>query len=322
MPLNIIRGDITKLNVDAIVNAANETLLGGGGVDGAIHRAAGPELLKECRTLNGCKTGQAKITKGYNLPAKYVIHTVGPIYKGGNSGEEGLLRSAYRESLKLAGEKKLGSVALPLISAGVYGYPKDEAVNIALEEMNAFLKDHDMDLFLVIFDEEIRIIQPDLKDEVEVFVQENFLGDLKYQQRRIRTSLELQDVLMEERWNLPEQLDQLDETFSQSLLRLIDEKGLDDVTCYKKANIDRRLFSKIRSNPDYKPSKETAVAFCIALELNEEEADNLLMKAGYALSNSSKFDVIIKYFIVHEIYDVYEVNKVLFEFDQKLLGSW
>ena len=325
MPLQIVRNDITTMKVDAIVNAANESLLGGGGVDGAIHRAAGPELLAECRTLNGCKTGQAKVTKGYRLPAKFVIHTVGPIWRGGGHGERELLVSAYRSSLELALANGCETVAFPLISSGVYGYPKDQALKVAVDTIGEFLLSHDMTVYLVIFDRAAYTIGGKLFAEIASYIDDRYVDahtDSRETQRR-RMAL---DVIPSEtpQW-MPAPCTMgasgLDESFSRMLLRKIDERGMTDAQCYKKANIDRKLFSKIRSDVHYKPSKPTAMAFAIALELPLAEAREMLEKAGFAFSHASKFDIIVEYFIAHQNYNIFEINEALFAFDQSLLGG-
>jgi len=318
MPIQIERNDITKIKCDAIVNAANNSLLGGGGVDGAIHRAAGRGLLEECRKLGGCKTGEAKITGAYNLPCKYVIHTVGPVWHGGEYGEEQLLISCYRNSLKLANEHQCETVAFPLISAGVYGYPKDEALRIAVNEISRFLLENEMTVTIVVYDKQSFQISKKLIADIREYIDERYIDEhfvarsnILYSDGNLpkRSSANLRDVV-----------GSVDESFSEMLLRKIDEKGMTDAQCYKKANIDRKLFSKIRNNPGYKPSKATAIAFAIALELSLDEATELLLKSGYALSPSSKFDVIVEYFIRNHRYDIFEINEALFEFDQPLLG--
>ena len=341
MPLQIVRNDITKMEVDAIVNAANESLLGGGGVDGAIHRAAGEGLLAECRTLGGCKTGMAKITGGYNLPAKYVIHTVGPIYKDGNHGERELLESAYRKSLTLASEQGCKTVAFPLISSGAYRYPKDQALKVAIDVIGDFLLKNEMTVYLVIFDRASYSIGEKLFSDITEYIDDNYVEDsIDYylEHRRILSSYppnisvsrsikdyidfdgcESDDLSLED--ELDEKLKCIDESFSEMLLRLIDERGMTDVECYKRANVDRKLFSKIRTNPGYKPSKSTALAFAISLRLTLEETEDFLKKAGYALSHSNKFDIIIEYFISKGRYNIFEINEALFAFDQSLLGG-
>lgn len=392
MPFRIVSGDITKLHVDAIVNAANSSLLGGGGVDGAIHRAAGPRLLQECRTLHGCKTGEAKVTLGYDLPAKYVIHTVGPIWQGGGYGEEDLLRSAYRNSLDLASEKNCESVAFPMISAGVYGYPKDQALDVAVSTIRAFLEDHEMDVILVIFDRDSFRFDTDLYSDISGYLRQTYSGEPRSsslfagmakptaseEKTATRRSLfsrskstakancesAVREVLDEEAApqevmeeasaldkdlpvmgmqaeamycasamakevpvqasapdDLAAALKNLDESFSQALLRMIDSKGMKDSECYKKANIDRKLFSKIRSDVNYRPSKQTVLAFAVALELDLPETEAFLKKAGFALSHSNKADVIVEYFIANKNYDMYRINEALFAFDQNLLGA-
>ena len=338
MPLEIVRNDITKMTVDAIVNAANESLLGGGGVDGAIHNAAGPKLLAECKTLGGCKTGQAKITGGYNLPAKYVIHTVGPIYKDGKHGEKALLESCYRESLALAKAYNCETVAFPLISSGVYGYPKDQALKVAIEVISDFLLENEMKVYIVIFDKAAYKISEKLFSDIAEYIDDNYVDrSTDHRRESMRMNYPCQSVMsgsaqpefldlceckaMSAEDDLDAKLKQIDESFSQMLLRKIDEKGMTDAECYKKANIDRKLFSKIRSDVHYKPSKPTAIAFAISLELTLSETEDMLKKAGFALSHSNKFDIIIEYFISKGNYNIFEINEALFAFDQSLLGA-
>ena len=341
MPLEIIRNDITKVQVDAIVNAANSSLLGGGGVDGAIHKAAGPELLEECRTLGGCLTGQAKITKGHKLPAKYVIHTVGPVWHGGSQGEEQLLRDCYRNSLALAKEHGLESIAFPLISAGAYGYPKDQAMQVAISVIGEFLMNHEMMVYLVVFDQSAVVLSEKLFASINQYIDDRYVEEHAiYRNRRFREGeLELDSEFVEEpvksfghiaepdkayhlgERNLEDLVNHPDETFSQMLIRLIDEKGMTDPVVYKKANLDRKLFSRIRNNIHYRPSKPTVLAFAISLKLNLDETRDLLARAGFALSHSSKFDIIVEYFIEAGMYNIFEINEVLYAFDQNTLGG-
>ncbi len=330
MPLIIVRNDITKMSVDAIVNAAKESLLGGGGVDGCIHRAAGPELLQECRTLGGCRTGEAKLTGAYRLPCKYVIHTVGPVWNGGSHGERKQLASCYRTSLALAKEHGCETVAFPLISSGVFGYPKDQALRVAVDTISEFLAENDMTVYIVIFDRTAYQISSKLFADIAEYVDDHYVDahtDSQRERLRRMSVLESRTLSADAAaapmavGGLDSLLAHLDAGFSETLLKLIDRSGKKDSEIYKKANVDRKLFSKIRNNPDYKPSKPTAVAFAIALELSLPETCDLIARAGYALSPSSKFDVIIEYFIMQRDYDIFKINEALFAFDQSLLGA-
>lgn len=330
MPFQIVRHDITKMKVDAIVNAANPALKMGGGVCGAIFSAAGKENLQaECDRIGGCKTGQAVITGGYDLPAKYIIHTVGPIWSGGNHDEPRLLYDCYTNSMILALQYKCSSVAFPLISSGIYGYPTDQALKIATAAITDFLLDHDLMVYLVVFDKKALAISEKLFAEIDKFIDDNYVEDMdaRFVRDRELQYYEIQDAVPSEvsmkkkaKRRLSDLIDELDESFSQMVLRLIDEKGLTDVQTYKRANLNRKLFSKIRTGKGYNPSKPTALALAIALQLNLDQTSDLLRKAGYTLSHSHKFDVIIEYFITEGRYDINEINQVLFHYDQSLLG--
>ncbi len=336
MPFEIIRDDITKVSVDAVVNPTNPSFTGDGGVDKAIHLAAGPELSEECRKLGGCGIGQAKITKGYNLLAKYIIHTVGPIWQGGMHNEEQLLADCYKNSLELAKDHELKSIAFPLISSGTLGYPKDRALSTAISVISDFSLNNEMMIYLVVFDKKAYMLSEKLFTSITQYIDDKYIkehicenrGDYERSYRieekrskdygRMTTMVTV--PMQKHKRSLEDVLKHIDETFSQMLLRLIDESGMSDAETYKKANIDRKLFSKIRNDVNYKPSKPTALAFAIALRLNLDETKDLLLKAGFALSCSSKFDIIIQYFIENGNYDIFEINEALFAFDQSLLG--
>lgn len=336
MAFQIIRNDITKMNTDAIVNAANSSLAPGGGVCGAIFDAAGyEELHKACLAIGHCDVGKAVITPGFALAAKYVIHAVGPIWQGGNQGEEQLLKSCYRSAMELAEQNGCRSVAFPLISSGIYGYPAAQAMKCAMDAIGDYLFDHDLDVTLVIFNKEALTISQKLFADIQCYIDERYIGEKCFMRRRNEAAIHqkqleeqcfaapcaaTREVAMQPFDSLEDLMDNAAETFSQMLLRLIDEKGISDAEAYKRARIDRRLFSKIRSNKDYTPTKTTVLAFAVALELNLDQARDLLAAAGYAFSPVSKFDLILEYFITNGIYDLFTINETLFHFDQKIFG--
>jgi O-acetyl-ADP-ribose deacetylase len=331
MPLEIVRNDLTKMHVDVIVNAANSALQMGGGVCGAIFNAAGAtDLQAACDEIGGCPVGEAVMTDGFRLPAKKIIHTVGPIWKGGTANEETLLKNCYKNALALAVAEGYESIAFPLISSGIYGYPREQAFQVAMSTISEFLLEHDIYVYLVVFDQKAFGISRKLFTSVAEYIDEHYVDEHEVTYSSNRRQLD-EEILREaapypiempiSKRNLEDVLAQMDESFSESLLRLIDEKGMTDAATYRKANIDRRLFSKIRNAVDYTPLKKTVIAFAIALELNLDETIDLLAKAGYTLSQSYKFDVIIGYFIEEEVYNIHEINEVLFSFDQALLGA-
>jgi O-acetyl-ADP-ribose deacetylase (regulator of RNase III) len=353
MPLSIVRNDITAMQVDAIVNAANTELKMGGGVCGAIFNAAGASKMQAaCSKLAPIRTGDAVATKGFSLPAKHVIHAAGPVYRDGKSGEEELLRACYVNSLDLAKDCGCESVAFPLISSGIYGYPKDLALSVATSAIGGWLSDNDndMDVSLVMFDKAAFMLSQELHGVVQSFIDENYV-DVREETRRSPPGADSTAFTQEEsfaaftaieapmpaqgfaiRESMPSlgvasqaSFDygkvRLDEPFSTTLLRLIDLKGRTDVEVYKRANIDRKLFSKIRTGKGYMPGKKTVVALAVALELSLPETRDLLERAGFALSRSVMFDVIVEFFITRRKYDIFEINNVLFEYDQPLLGG-
>jgi len=339
MPLEIARNDITKMTVDVIVNAANSSLQMGGGVCGAIFDAAGVQKMQAaCDRIGGCKVGGAVLTDGFDLPAKYVIHTVGPIWCEGNNIQAKQLSDCYTHSLELALETKCVSIAFPLISSGIYGYPRDEALQIAIEAIGNFLFHNEMQVYLVVYDKRTFALSESLFSKISRYIDDNYIEEhakfRKMEPFEYRQRCEMQEMTASDeiytssapqflpyKRDLKDVVGQLDESFPAMLLRLIDEKGMTDVETYKRANIDRKLFSKIRSGKGYTPSKVTAIAFAVALELNVDETKDLLKKAGFTLSRSYLFDVIIEYFIEEKIYNIFEINNALFAYDQALLGA-
>lgn len=346
MPLQIIRQDITKMKVDAIVNTTNEEMVGYSGVDLAVHTAAGPMLDEECRKIRPLGLGTAKITGAYNLDAKYVIHTSGPVWHGGLVGESIILKSCYIESLKLAVANGCESVAFPLISAGAYDYPKDQVLKFAIQVITEFLFEHELNVYLCVYDRKSYEFSRVIFDEIRSFIDDDYVEDSKadfnaeiecFERTLLPNEIRRRDKLKASKPKLcssmptptssvdnktfQEYMKAMDKSFAYKLFDLIDAKGMTDVECYKKANVDKKTFSKIKCNPDtYKPSKHTAVAFAIALELTLDETQDLLASAGLTLSRSFTFDKIIRYFLQKGVYDIFEINEALFEFDQVLLG--
>ena len=356
MPFEIIRNDIVHMQVDAIVNAAGSRPVIGYGIDHEIHQKAGHQLLEARRQIGEIACGDAAITPAFQLSARYVIHAVTPVWQGGSQGECALLQSCYRKSLQLAQDHGCESIAFPLLASGNHRFPKDTALQIAVNAISQFLLQHEMQIYLVVFDRKELVLSEKLFRSVQSFIDDTYIQqkaldeygvtdrrshwDLEtLQQRESRSRYRRKDPAslceaqpqpyktapMPASPAAPRQLEDLmleiEETFSQTLIRLIDQKGLKDPQVYKKANIDRKLFSKIKNNIDYQPSKQTAIAFAIALELSLDEARDLIGRAGYALTHSSQFDIIIEYFLIERNYNIFEINEVLFAFEQPLIGG-
>lgn len=381
MPLKIVRNDISKVKADAIVNSANKNPICGGGAEYHIYNAAGyDDLLKAREQVGPLKVAQVAVTPAFALEAKYIIHTVGPKWKGGDSGEALALANCYRGALDKAQQLGCQSIAFPLISSGVFKFPKDSALRIALDAIGEFLQTNEMDVMLVVFDRKAFEVSEELSSDIQAFIDDNYVQD-KYSAvhryvvgrwRNVPDELDEGLCDIEEFGNIPaeaphrimdkeESIDEEDsadeceklcmnevrkplacampnksiesarsledilvdpgETFCAKLFRLIHEKNQDDVEVYKRANLDRKHFSKIRSNVNYKPTKKTALALAIALHLDMDETTDLLARAELALSPSNRGDLIVKYFIERQKYDIWEINSMLFKFGQPTLGA-
>ena len=365
MSFQIVRNDITRVRADAIVNTANPRPIIGGGVDTAIYMAAGEkELLAERIKIGELAPGQAAHTPAFHLPARFIIHTVGPSWVDGAHGERETLASCYANSLALAADLSCESIAFPMIATGVYGFPKDEALQIALSEIGRFLLTHEMTVTLVVFDRGALELSRQVVSGIEEYIDDHSARRIREAEFR-KTRVESQRIYEEERRlaadqyyreaetvrrrsvrklrddasepapsmavygafpdagekTLDEVLANKEETFQQRLLKLIDESGMDDVTVYKKANIDRKVFSRIRCKEDYRPKKKTAVAFAIALQLDLPTMTDLLSRAEIAISPSNTFDLIVSYFVTQRNYDIYEINAALFKYGQPILGE-
>ena len=338
MGFYIVHDSIVHMRTDAVVNAANSFLEQGGGVCGAIFKAAGADKLREeCRKKAPCPVGQAVVTGGYGLKAKYIIHTVGPVWKGGTENEREYLENAYHSALQAAESCGCQSIAFPLISSGIYGYPKKEALEVAVKECREFLKSHEMEIYLAVLDRTAVELSEDLYGKIQHYMDSYCTGnpqrrnteDISFRQVFQGVSASLPDVSLEKspkvgargiRRSLEQLLKRRGETFQEMLFRLIDEKGFTDVQVYKRANMDRKLFSKIRSNKEYTPKKSTVLSLAVALQLSLDETADLLGKTGYSMTDHLKSDIILRYFLENEIYDIDQINEALFCFGQPLLG--
>ncbi len=345
MPYEIIRQDITKMKVDAIVNPTDYMFSGSGGTDARIHFAAGPELRAACDALQLLKESEVAVTEGFRLPCKYIIHTFGPVWQGGMLDERKKLASCYRNALETANELGCKSIAFPLIASGTFGFPKDQVLRIALDTITNFLMSHDMMVYLLVYDKKAYEISKKLLKDIDSFIDEHYIDrhrldfdpytytytpkepsgknaeEIKNEIQACRTSVGTVPSLTTAVPNLEAMLAEKHESFSDALLRLITESGMTDAECYKKANITKQHFSKIRSNVHYQPTKQTVLAFAVVLKLTLEDTKQLLNKAGLALNPNDKTDIIVEYFIISKKYDLIEINEVLYQYDQKCLGN-
>ena len=345
MPFQIVRNDITQMSVDAIVNAANPKPGIGFGCETAIHNKAGMGLLLARRRAGYIPVGSSAITGGYRLPAAHVIHTATPVWQDGKQDETAQLRSCYDSALQLALEHGCSSIAFPLLSAGNHGFPKDIALQIALGAFGAFLQEHELQIYLVVFSKSAFALTKQLFQSIESYIDEHYILEKTMEEYGVADKCEVRELQQKKllrqiqarkyregasaparppvprSQSLDRMLQQLDAGFTETLLKLIDDSCKKDSEIYKKANLTRQHFSKIRNNPHYKPTKETALALAIALELDLTQTADLIGRAGFALTNSSKQDVILQYFISRGNYDLLEINAALFEFDQPLLGT-
>ncbi len=327
MSLKIVRNDITKMNTEAIVNTANDFVSVGTGCDSAVYNAAGYEELLEYRKekIGYVPEGEAFITPGFKLQAKYIIHAVSPLYMGGDSGEEEKLRSCYRKSLQIAKENGIRSIAFPLISTGGFGYPKEEGMRIAVDEINAFLLGNEMDIFLVVFDGKAVNLGKKIYPELEAFIDHNYVARAReeeygdayrgdescmpvHERRESFFPWDDEDAVAELERKLDQRLEHKADTFSEYLLYLIESKNMNNVDVYKRACLTKQYFHKVKKNKDFHPDKIKALLLCVGAKLNLDETKDLLARAGYALSPADLTDIIFSFFIENGHYDVIDID--------------